>query len=46
MDLPNEFFTAESMFTMSGATGVTFVVSNGLQRAFNFNPRWLAFVIA
>lgn len=34
------------MITLSGATGATFVVCNGLQRAFNFNPRWLALLVA
>lgn len=46
MELPKEFFTLQSMLTLTGATGATFVVSNGLQRAFNFNPKWLALVIA
>lgn len=46
MQLPREFFTPESMITLAGAAGATFVVCNGLQKAFNFNPRWLALVIA
>ena len=46
VDVPKEFFTPQSMFTFSGATGATFVVANGIQRAFNFNPSWLALVIA
>jgi len=46
MELPKEFFTVQSMLTLTGATGATFAVSNGLQRAFNFNPRWLALAIA
>lgn len=44
--LPQEFFTLQSMLTLTGATGATFVIANGLQRAFNFNPRWLALLIA
>ncbi|OXA93796.1 hypothetical protein [Flavobacterium hercynium] len=44
--IPKEFFTLQSMLTLTGATGVVFVVSNGLQRAFNFNPKWLALIIA
>ena len=36
----DEFFTIQSMLTLTGATGATFVVANGLQKAFNFNPRW------
>jgi hypothetical protein len=46
MDLPKEFFTIQSMLTLTGATGATFVIANGCQRAFNFNPRWLALAIA
>lgn len=34
------------MLTLTGATGATFVVANGCQKAFNFNPRWLALAIA
>src|SRR5690242_13593888 len=44
--IPKEFFTLQSMLTLSGATGATFVVCNGLQTAFNFNPRWLALGVA
>jgi hypothetical protein len=46
MQLPREFFTPESMITLAGAAGATFVVCNSLQKAFNFNPRWLALVVA
>jgi hypothetical protein len=46
MDMPKDFFTIQSMLTLSGATGATFVVSNAIQAAFNFNPKWLALVIA
>lgn len=46
MELPKEFFTLQSMVTLAGAAGATFVVCNGLQKAFNFNPRWLALVVA
>jgi len=45
-NLPSEFFTLQSMLTLTGATGAVFVISNGLQRAFNFNPKWLALLIA
>ncbi len=34
------------MITLAGAAGATFVVCNGLQKALNFNPRWLALVVA
>lgn len=46
MSIPADFFTIGTMVTLSGATGATFVVCNGLQRAFNFNPRWLALLVA
>jgi hypothetical protein len=42
----NAFFTLQSMMTLGGATGATFVVANGIQRAFDYNPRWLALLIA
>jgi hypothetical protein len=42
----NAFFTLQSMMTLGGATGATFVVCNGIQRAFDYNPRWLALAIA
>jgi hypothetical protein len=41
-----EFFTRESAATLAGATFIVVVVCNGLQKAFNVNPRWLALVIS
>lgn len=46
MDNVNDFFTAESLLTFAGATTATVVVPNALQKAFQFNPRWLALVVA
>jgi hypothetical protein len=46
VNVPTDFFTVGTMITLSGATGATFVVCNGLQKAFNFNPRWLALAVA
>jgi hypothetical protein len=46
MPVPQEFFTAQSMTTLAGATGITYVVANGCQAAFGFNPKWLALAIA
>ncbi|WJI79398.1 MULTISPECIES: hypothetical protein [unclassified Mesorhizobium] len=46
MEVPKDFFTIQSMLTLSGATGATFVVSNALQSALNFSPKWLALAIA
>ncbi|SFQ79912.1 hypothetical protein [Hymenobacter arizonensis] len=42
----NSFFTTESFATFGGATAITFVVANGIQRAFDYNPKWLALAIA
>jgi hypothetical protein len=44
--IPSDFFTVQSMLTLSGATGATFVICNGLQQALNFNPRWLGLLVA
>lgn len=44
--IPKEFFTVQSMLTLTGAAGMTLVIANGVQLAFNTNPRWLALVIA
>jgi hypothetical protein len=44
--LTDDFFTPESMTTLAGATAITWIVSNAVQAAFNFNPKWLALVIA
>jgi len=44
--LPTNFFTLQSMLTLAGATGTVFIVTNGLQVAFNFNPRWLGLFLA
>jgi hypothetical protein len=46
MEIPKEFFTAESMFTLTGASAVTVIICNSLQKALNFNPKWLALAIA
>lgn len=44
--LPNEFFTLQSMLTLTGATGIVFVVANGLKVAFNFSPKWLGLALS
>jgi hypothetical protein len=46
MELPKDFFTLSSMFTFTGAAGGTFVVTNGLQQAFGWRPKWLGLAIA
>lgn len=44
--LPNEFFTLQSMLTLTGATGIVFVVANGLKVAFDFSPKWLGLALS
>ena len=44
--LPNEFFTPQSMLTLTGATGIVFVVENGLKTAFDYSPKWIGLAIA
>jgi hypothetical protein len=44
--VPQEFFTVQSMLTLTGATGATFIVANAFQMALNFNPKWFALLIA
>lgn len=45
VDLPTDFFTPDSIKTLAGATGITYVIANGIQQAFNVNPKWLALLI-
>ena len=42
----NDFYTLESLTTFAASAGATTVVSNGIQRALNVNPRWLALAVA
>jgi len=44
--LPGEFFSLASFGTVGGAAAIVFVISNTLQSVFNFNPKWLAFVLS
>ncbi len=43
---PDAFFTAQSFSTVAGASAMVFFVSNALQKALDFNPRWLALVLS
>ncbi len=45
-NLPSEFFTLQSVGTLTGATGLCFVITNGLRTAFGFDPRWLGLLVA
>ena len=44
--MPEEFFTVESMLTLAGASLITLVITNSVQHAFNFNPKWFGLAIA
>ena len=44
--MDNDWVTLASVGTFAGATSATTVVSNGIQKAFDFNPRWLGLLIA
>ena len=44
--IPTDFITPASFMSMIGLSGITYVVSNTAQQAFNFNPRWFALVVA
>ena len=46
MEIPNEFFTVESLLTLAGATLITTVVTNAIQYAFSWNPKWFGLAIA
>ena len=46
ISVPPDFFTLQSMLTLTGASGATYLISNGCQNALNFNPKWLALAIA
>ena len=44
--IPNDFFTSGSLATLAGCTGIVFVICSGIQRAFNYNPKWLALLVS
>ena len=44
--IPEEFYTLQSMLTLTGSAGATFLICNGLQRALDFNPRWVGLAVA
>lgn len=44
--LPPDYFTPQSVLTLTGATGAVYAVSSGLQHAFNWNPRWLGLALS
>jgi len=46
MDSTNNLYTFQSLGTLAGAAGVTFIISNVIQSVFNYNPKWLALAVA
>lgn len=42
----DQFFTLSSFGSLAGASAIVFVVSNALQGAVNFNPKWFALVLS
>lgn len=42
----NDFYTLQSLTTLAASAGATTVVANGIQRALDINPRWLALAVA
>jgi hypothetical protein len=42
----SEFFTPQSILTLTGATGAVYVVTSGLQHAFSWNPRWFGLALS
>jgi hypothetical protein len=44
--VPTDFFASSAFYSVAGASSIVFVISNTLQTAFNFNPRWLALVLS
>jgi hypothetical protein len=46
MSLPTTFLTYDTMLTFSGAMTATFVVVNGINKAFGWNRPWFGLVVA
>jgi hypothetical protein len=46
IEIPKDFYTLPSMLTLSGSVGAVFIICNGIQAAFNYNPKWLALMVA
>ena len=44
--MPDSFFNTNTLVTLPGCVLIVGVVCNGLQKAFGFNPRWLALVLS
>jgi hypothetical protein len=46
MKIPTEFITIESLSTPLACATVVYVICGSFQSAFNFNPKWLAFLLS
>ena len=44
--IPGDFFTTATFGTLAGAAGAVYLICSALQRAFNFNPKWLALLLS
>lgn len=46
MEIPTEFITLESLSTPLACATVVYLICGSLQKAVNFNPKWLAFSLS
>jgi len=44
--LPKDFYTLTTLGTLVGATGAVYLICSTAQSVFNFNPKWLALLVA
>lgn len=44
--IKGDLYTPSSIGTLSGATAIVFFITNGCQRAWNFNPKWFGLVVS
>jgi hypothetical protein len=44
--IQNELSDPKTMYTLAGSTTAVFFITNGLQSALNFNPKWLGLVLS
>jgi hypothetical protein len=45
-ELPGQFFTGESLATLTGATGATWAVTGAAHNAFGWSPAWFGLLAA
>lgn len=44
--MTDQFYTISTLATLSGATGSTYVITNGLKNALGIKARWLGLIVA